>query len=514
VRDLAEARRIARVSAAEARLLASPERPIVLLARRERPRGPAPCAAVAPGLSELGLLLPYTALHQLLVEALGRPLVLTSGNRSDEPMACENGEACARLRGIADGFLVHDREIANRCDDSLARVVAGAPLLLRRARGFVPRPIRLAAPLARPLLACGAQLKNSFCLGVGESAFLGPHVGDLETPEACRAFEEAVERMQRFLGVEPEVIAHDLHPEYFSTRYARARGAAHTIGVQHHHAHAAAVAAELGIAGPALALVWDGMGHGSDGSAWGGELLSLEGARCERLASLRPLRLAGGDRAVREVWRLALALVEDAFDGAPPAALVERFAAVPEARLAGVRALLARGLHAPPCHGVGRLFDAVGALVLGRTHASYEGQVALEWNQAAGRRAAAPYPSALAAEGGLLQLDWRPLVRELSAELLRGAAPAQLSARFHETLAAAGAELVRGALRLLGRRPLLLAGGCFQNARLAESLRARLAGRCEAQLPREVPPGDGGLALGQIAVADARVRAEGGAACV
>jgi hydrogenase maturation protein HypF len=515
VRDLGEARRIARVDAAAARLLTSPERPIVLLARRARPRGPAPCQAVAPGLSELGLLLPYTALHQLLAEEAGRPLVLTSGNRSDEPMACANDEACTRLRGIADGLLLHDREIASRCDDSVARVVAGAPLLLRRARGFVPRPIRLAAPLVRPVLACGAHLKNSFCLGVGESAFLGPHIGDLETPEACAAFEEAVARMERFTGIVPEVIAHDLHPEYFSTRYAVARRAVCTVGVQHHHAHAASVAAERGITGRALALVWDGTGHGSDGGAWGGELLALEGGGAfERLASFRPLRLAGGDRAVREVWRLALALLEDAFDGAPPAALLERFTGIPEARLAGVRELLARGLHAPPSHGVGRLFDAVGSLVLGRRTASYEGQVAMEWNQAAGADAPAPYPYELGVQGGLLQLDWRPMVRALSADLARGAAPAAISARFHETLAAAGAELVRGELRRGGRRPLLLAGGCFQNARLVESLLARLAGSCEVALPREVPPGDGGLALGQLAVADARTRqAEGGASC-
>jgi hydrogenase maturation protein HypF len=428
---------------------------------------------------------------------------MTSGNLSDEPMAAEDAEALERLSGIADLFLAHDRAIENRCDDSVARVIAGSPTILRRSRGYVPRPVRLARPLRRPVLACGAQLKNTFCLAAGREAWLGPHIGDLDNLEATRAFEEQVERLQRFLGIRPEVIAHDLHPDYASTRYALKRPEPLRVAVQHHHAHVASALAEHGLEGPVLGLAWDGTGYGTDGTAWGGELLCVTPGSCQRLATLRPLRLAGGDQAIRQVWRIALAALDDAFDGHPPLERLGLFAALPARDVAVVRRMLQTGLRSPLAHGAGRYFDALGAIGLGRPRASYEGQVALEWNLAAADAAVRAYPFELAVVNGLVEADLRPLVRAAVADVIDGVTPARVSAAFHEALADLAAAQVRRAAAHCGRLPVVLSGGCFQNARLAEGVRRRLAGEFEVFMHGEVPPGDGGLALGQVLVADA-----------
>jgi hydrogenase maturation protein HypF len=452
-------------------------------------------------------MLPYTPLHHLLLAEIGRPLVMTSGNLSEEPMAAGDAEAWERLGGIADLFLVHDRAIANRCDDSVARVIAGRPVVLRRSRGYVPRPVTLRRPVARPVLACGAHLKNTFCLAAGEQAWLGPHVGDLDNLEACRAFEEQVERLQRFLGIRPEVIAHDLHPDYFSTSYATRRAEPTKVAVQHHHAHVVSALAEHGLDGPVFGLAWDGTGYGTDGTAWGGELLLARVDGFQRLATLRPLPLAGSDEAIRQVWRIALAALDDAFYGRPPLERLALFQAVSRRDLDVVRQMIAKGFRAPMAHGAGRWFDALGALGLGRARATYEGQVALEWNLAADPRETASYPFELAVVGGLLEVDLRPLVRAAVEDLLRGARPGIVSARFHNALVDAGAALIRRAAGEHGRLPVVLTGGCFQNARLAEGVRSRLGGEFDVRLHGAVPPGDGGIALGQAVVADAVARA-------
>ncbi|MCM2332747.1 MAG: carbamoyltransferase HypF, partial [Anaeromyxobacteraceae bacterium] len=288
VADLAAARALAEPSEAEAALLASVERPIVLCRRRA---GAGLAAGVAPDGPLVGLMLPYAPLHHLLLAEAGAPLVMTSGNLSEEPIAFEDEEALRRLGAIADLFLLHDRPIASRCDDSVARVVAGRPLVMRRARGWVPRPVLTRRRFRAPLLAAGAQLKNAFCLARGDEATLGPHVGDLDNLETFAAYEEAVARLESFLDLRPELLACDLHPLYLSTRYARERAAREglpLVEVQHHHAHAAAAMAEHGLDGPVLALAWDGTGLGSDGAAWGGELLLADAASFERLATLRP----------------------------------------------------------------------------------------------------------------------------------------------------------------------------------------------------------------------------------
>jgi hydrogenase maturation protein HypF len=452
-------------------------------------------------------MLPYTPLHHLLLAEAGRPLVMTSGNLSDEPMVHEDRDALLRLGGIADLFLVHDREIENRCDDSVARVIAGKPVVLRRARGYVPRPLPVARPFARSVLACGAHLKNTFCLAAADQAWLGPHVGDLETLESCRSFEESVLRLERFLGVEPQVIAHDLHPDYFSTRYARARAEAIKVGVQHHHAHVASAMAEHGLPGPVIGVAYDGTGYGTDGTAWGGEVLVAHYRGFERVATFRPLRLPGGDTAIREIWRMALALLDDAFEGGAPLERIPLFAGIALRQRDVVRRMVAAELNAPLAHGVGRYFDALGAIVLGRSVSHYEGQVALEWNLVADPRERNAYPFAVEEVAGRpAELDLRPLVRAAVADLLEGRPASKISGRFHATLAAATAELVRLAIARAGRLPVVLTGGCFQNPRLAEETRDALA-PLAVHLHHEVPPGDGGIALGQALVADAQVRA-------
>lgn len=505
VRDLAAAERLARLDEAERRLLVSVERPIVLATRRP---GGSLAEEVAPDTPLIGVFLPYTPLHHLLLAETERPLVMTSGNVSEEPIACDDAEALERLGAIADLFLLHDRAIEMRADDSVARVVAGAPVVLRRARGYVPRSVTVREAFVEPVLACGAHLKNTFCLGVGRAATCGPHVGDLENLETFWLYEESIARMERFLGVSPRVIAHDLHPDYLSTAYALGRAGALRIPVQHHHAHVASAMAEHGLAGPVLGVAYDGAGYGTDGASWGGEILLADHAGFQRLATFRPLRLAGGDRAIREVWRIALAALDDAFAGAPPLEGLPLFRTVPEEALRVVRQMLAGGLNTPAAHGAGRYFDALGALVLGCGSAAYEGQVALRWNLVADPEEVRPYPLAFDDAVEPRQLDLRPMVRAAVEDLLAGKAAATIAGRFHATLAEATAELVRAAANRVGRHAVVLTGGCFQNALLAERIIRALRPDFAVHLHSEVPPGDGGLALGQAVIANARLRAE------
>jgi hydrogenase maturation protein HypF len=504
VATLAQAEAIAVLGEAERRLLTSSERPIVLARTRELATL---ATGVAPHNQNVGLMLPYSPLHHLLLADAGRPLVMTSGNLSDEPIAFDNADAIRRLGRIADLFLLHDRDIVTRTDDSVAAIVAGEPLLIRRSRGYVPRAIQLGAPLVRPVLACGALLKNTFCLARGDRAWLGPHIGDLENLETYDSYTTAIRRFERFLDVAPEVIAHDLHPDYLSTEYARHRDETVRVAVQHHHAHVVAVMAEHRLNDRVFGVSYDGTGYGTDGTSWGGELLIATRARFDRVGTFRPLALVGGDQAIRHPWRLALALVLDAYQGSPPASVMRRFAAVSRSELAAVTAIV-RANAAPLAHGVGRYFDAFGALFLGRLHAAFEGQIALEWNQAADPRGAGRYAFDIRGGADPWELDLREAVREAVEHEAHGASIAEVAAAFHNTLADATGALVRHAAAEHGcRLPVVLSGGCFQNARLAESVRASLASDFEVWLPREVPPGDGGIALGQAVVADAVTRA-------
>lgn len=498
VANVDHAERLALLSDAERTLLRSPQRPIVLV--RRRPGGDV-ADAVAPDTDLLGIMLPYTPLHYLLLAAVRRPLVMTSGNLSDEPICYTNNEALRRLAHLADAFLLHDRDIAGRCDDSVASVIAGAPMVMRRARGFVPGAILLARPVAAPVLACGAQLKNTFCLATGDSAYLGPHVGDLETVEALDYLEESIDRLCQLLDIRPEIIAHDLHPDYPSTGLARGRREPIKIGVQHHHAHVVSGMVEHGLDGPVVGVAFDGTGYGTDGTAWGGELLLAEVDGYDRLATFRPIALAGGDAAIRQVWRIAVALLEDAYDGAPPDAAMALLGDVPAASVAVVRKMIETGLNSPWARGVGRYFDGIGALGLGRSQSAFEGQVAVAWDRAATDARVEPYPYDIDRIGTVAEVDLRPLVRAVVGDRLAGVVPTVISARFHASLIAATAALIREA----GLNRVVLSGGCFNNARLAEGLVAALPGH-RVYLHRKVPPGDGGLALGQALVADAIAR--------
>jgi len=502
VRDLAAAEELAVLDDAERAWLTSVERPIVLVKRK------ANCSLapeVAPENPLVGLVLAYSPLHHLLLSQTERPLVMTSGNLSEEPIAFDDTDAQTRLAKIADAWLVHDRPIENPCDDSVGRLIAGQPVLFRRSRGYVPRSIALSAPVA-PLLACGAHLKNTFCLAQGRDAYLGPHIGDLDNLETLAAYERSVARLQRFVGIEPEIIAHDLHPFYQSTRYALARPEARKIAVQHHHAHVAAVMAEHGLAEPVFGVAYDGTGLGSDGTAWGGEILRADFAGLERLATLRPIPLAGGDLAIEQVWRLALALLDDAFAGDPPIDALALFKLVPAGEIALCRRMIAEKLNTPLAHGAGRYFDALGALGLCATHSHFEGQVAMRWNFLAEASESGRYDFALDTTSRPWLMDLRPMVRQATMDMVGGQAPAVVSARFHNTLVAATAETLRLMRQQHGKHPVVLSGGCFQNARLTESLLAALAPDFAVYLPGHVPPGDGGLALGQAVVADAMAR--------
>jgi hydrogenase maturation protein HypF len=514
--DLEQARTLCDASEEAAALLAAPEAPIVLLPRCA---GSPVADSVAPGNPNLGLMLPYTPLHHLLLWATGFPVVATSGNLTDEPICTDETEAEARLAGIADLFLIHDRPIARHVDDSIAWIVRGEPRLLRRARGYAPLPVLLREP-APMILAVGAHLKNTVALSVGRQAFISQHIGDLETPEALDAFERVITDFLQLYEAAPAAIAYDLHPDYASTRWALdhadsyrslpsrslaplpLRSSAPLLPVQHHHAHLAACLADNGATGPALGVIWDGTGYGPDGTIWGGEFLVGSAAGYTRVAHLRPFRLPGGDAAVHEPRRAALALLWElmgkealARDDLPP---VRALTAQERAVFAQ---MLRRDVNCPITTSAGRLFDAIAALLGLHQTVSFEGQAAMALEFAADPDERAAYPLPLT--GGPPQvLDWGPLVAALLEDLRAGVPRGIMAARFHNALVEGIACVARDA----GQPVMALSGGCFQNRRLTE----RTADRLERAgftvlLHRQVPPNDGGISLGQIAVAAAQM---------
>jgi hydrogenase maturation protein HypF len=474
----------------ELALLQSPERPIVLM--KKCLESDALLPGVAPGLAEIGLMLPATPIQYLLShDAPELALVMTSANPHGEPLVIGNAEALQRLGGIADAFLLHDRDIVIRCDDSVRRATA----FVRRARGYVPRAIRL--PAAGPsVLAVGGWFKNTVCVTRGDEAFVSQHVGDLDNAAACGFFEETVAHLLDILEIEPEIVAHDLHPDFHSSRFAAAfaveRGIA-AVGVQHHHAHIAAVCAEHGVTAPVLGLALDGVGLGSDGAAWGGELLRVEGAQCERLGHLVPLALPGGDVAAREPWRMAAAALHALGRNDE---IGRRFADEPAA--ATVATMLARGIHCPPTSSAGRLFDAAAGLLDIKRRASFEGQAAMLLEGLAAAQGACDPLADGWRSGTDGTLDLRPLLAHMAVAQCAGPA----AALFHATLGAALVEWVTAAARRTGITTVAAAGGCLLNRLLVGSLRAGCAARGLRLLTAEsLPPNDGGLALGQALVA-------------
>ena len=522
--DLSTIRQLCEVSAGEAALLQSRRRPIVLLCRRG-------ADALAPGVAlaytTLGVMLPYTPLHHVLLRdfaaAAGsdRPalLVMTSGNLSDEPIAYRDDDARARLAPIAEGLLTHNRDIHMRCDDSVARIVAGGEQIFRRSRGYAPEPITLAFDSPIPVLACGGHLKNTFCLVKGRQAFVSHHIGDLENLETLTAFREGIAHFQRLFDIAPQAIAYDLHPEYLATKeaFAMASGVRRQtadcglIGVQHHHAHIASVLAEHGLAGPVIGVAADGTGYGSDGAIWGCEIMRADLCGFERLAQLAYVPLPGGAQAVREPWRMAavylaqaygdafleldIPFVQSARPGRPPL----------RSRWRPLAQMIARGINSPPTSSLGRLFDAVAALLGLRDEVIYEGQAAIELELLAAP-ADYVYPFAINA-GNPTRLDIAPLIRAIVEDIQQGISMPQIAGRFHRSIAELLALACRSAREQTGLEIVALSGGVFQNRLLLEQLIARLEQLSfQVYINRRVPPNDGGLSLGQAAVAAARLQ--------
>ena len=532
VEDLAAARALGGVGPAEASLLEAPERPIVLLRRRP---GSGLAPSISPRLDTVGVVLAYTPLHLLLLRSVGRPLVMTSGNASELPIATGNEEARRELRGIADAFLMHDREIVSRYDDSVVRLIGGEPAFLRRARGYAPLPVPLPVPAARPLLAVGPHLKNTFTLAAGDDAFVSQHVGDLENLETLEHFRASLDRFGALFRVQPEVVARDLHPGYLSTRVAgeiaEALGTEPPVTVQHHHAHIAAVAAEHGVTGPVVGIAFDGTGYGDDGRTWGAEILVADLAGYRRAAALRYAPLPGGDLAARTPWRSALGYLTLA-PGAG-AAFAGAFRDVPDVELGVARTQANRGLNAPLVSSMGRLFDAAAAVLGIRCRASYEGQAAMELEAAAAsvllddgeptpvdgdrlRAGAAErgvpvltFPESPTAEG-LRQLEPGPLRSALGEARAAGAGVAELAAAFHLAVADRAARTAADVAHEAGLGTVALGGGTFQNALLVPLVREALAAEgLDVLTARLLGPNDGAISYGQAAVATARL-AEGG----
>lgn len=539
--SLAQIEEECEVSEAEARLLGSPESPIVLLKRRHAPAGLASvlvsratssiAPSVAPNSPILGVMLPYTPLHHLLMSEVGFPLVATSGNLSDEPICTDEQEALERLAGVADLFLVHDRPIARHMDDSIVRILMGREMILRRARGYAPLPVRLSSPI-EPALGTGAHLKNSVAFSVGQDVFISQHIGDLETTQANEAFKKVINDLQKLYQVKPSTVACDMHPDYLSTRYAEAMRLP-VRKVQHHIAHVYACMAENGITGPALGVCWDGTGYGEDGTAWGGEFFHVPGKLShahneseyrhvkkydrvyetngadwvERIAHLRTFCLPGGDKAAREPRRAAISLLYSLF-GDDFASLAGRrhetlpaLAACTGEELATWVAMIKKGVNAPLTSSAGRLFDAVASLLGIRHIANFEGQAAMELEYAIkDTKTGEHYNFQIthkhnSREGSPFVVDWAYAIHDLLYDLHIGTSMATISTRFHNTLA----EMIVEVAQLAMEEQVVLTGGCFQNAYLAERTVTRL--REEGFRPywhQRVPPNDGGIALGQV----------------
>jgi hydrogenase maturation protein HypF len=499
VANVSAARALVHLDDDEKRLLTTPARPIVLVARRATARV---AAAVAPRSGELGVMLPYTPLHHLLLGDAGCPLVLTSGNVSDEPIAYRDADAGSRLAPLADAFLVHDRPIHTRVDDSVARVAAGRPRMLRRSRGLVPESVTLPGGAGCDhLLACGAELKSTFCVARDGRAWVSHHIGDLQDAATMGSFTEGVAHFERLFAVRPRLVVHDLHPDYRSTVYALEREGVATLGVQHHHAHLAACLAEHGEHGPAVGAIYDGSGLGTDGTIWGGELLVGDARGFTRAGHLRTVALPGGDRAVAEPWRMACTwLVAAGGDEPPPLPRTLRGTVDPQ-RWAVVARMARTGFAAPLTSSMGRLFDAVAALCGVRATVRYEGQAAVELEALADPDERAAYALPF---GGDCVLDARPAIRAVAADLQDGVPVASVAARFHHGVAEATADVCATAARAAGVDRVVLSGGVFQNRLLLETTRTRLVQRgLRVLIPERLPCNDGGISYGQAAIAAA-----------
>jgi len=492
------------VSGEEEELLLSQRRPIVLLQRKPSSTIP---SAVAPGLAHLGFMLPYSPLHHLLLKDLKQPLVMTSGNVSDEPICFDDEQAASRLSGIADDCLLHDRRIHMRTDDSVARVNDGREIVLRRSRGYAPAPIKTAFKFATQVLACGAELKNTFCLTRDNYAFISHHIGDLENLETLRSFTEGIVHFKRLFHLRPEVVAYDLHPEYLSTKYAlELENISARIPIQHHHAHIASCMADNEIVGEVIGVAMDGLGFGTDGRLWGGEFFVADFANAERIAHLAEVPMPGGAKAIREPWRMAAVYLQRAFGNdfvnldLPFVKELEQRGGWPT-----LRSMRATKTNCPETTSMGRLFDAVSSLLGVRSQVNYEGQAAIELEAMADRDCAQSYEFRVGSDGN--RIEAQDVIHAAVSDLLGGTPPAVVSAGFHRgvsRLIAKIADQVR-AERKLNR--VVLSGGVFQNLLLLQQpVKLLRASGFEVFTHARVPTNDGGISLGQATIANALIK--------
>jgi hydrogenase maturation protein HypF len=504
VPDLEAAERFCEVEAGDRDLLMRPERPIVLLPRK---KGGGIPFDVAPQNKFLGVFLPYTPLHHLLFAKSQLPaIVMTSGNLSEEPIAIENCEAVKRLGSLADYFLVHDREILRRCDDSVVRRVGKRVRQLRRSRGFVPVPVFLKKRLPETL-AVGGELKSTICVLKGDEAFLSQHIGDLENGEAYKFFQNCVDHLQDILEVRPSVVAYDLHPDYLSTRWALAQEGVKTVGVQHHHAHIASCMAENHVEGRVIGFALDGTGYGTDGRIWGGEVLVADYQDFERAAHLAYVPLPGGAIAIREPWRSAVSHLWATFGSDFPKQPIPMLQQIPRFKLATLIQMIEHQVNSPLTSSCGRLFDAVAAAIDLRHDINYEGQAAIELEMCRDETfVGRPFAFDVNEVAGVLQIDPRPVFRSIVAELHRGASQGEISQRFHDGLIEVFSKIARILRERKRLNSVCLTGGTFQNAYLATEMEKKLQSMgFEVCTHSQVPAGDGGLSLGQAVIAAHRV---------
>jgi len=502
VRDIEAARAVVETGIQEERLLASPQRPIVLLPKKNTALL---SELVAPHISRLGVMLAYTPLQHLLLEKEFTALVMTSANRTDEPICTGNREATERLQGIADFFLVHNRDIVVRCDDSIAAVAAGKPRIMRRARGFVPRPVMLAREHA-PILALGPHLKSTVCIIKGSKAFLSPHIGDMETPQARDFFHQTINLMKKITDCAPGIVACDLHPGYYSTTVADGMQDVCVIKVQHHHSHIASCMAENRITGKVIGLAMDGTGYGPDGTIWGGEFLIADEEDFIRAGHLKPFRLPGSEAAIREPWRIAASLLRDAFghDWQDMAAGLSLSSQPAQYEL--IEKMLGADINSPVTSSLGRLFDGVAALLGIRLKVNFEGQAAMELEAMADGTTVEVLPYSIESEPPALQLNFLPALRELVEQKLHGANSASRAQAFHNTLIHAFVAAAKGLRDTTALNRTVLSGGCFQNRLLLEGCIVGLEkSGFEVYTHHLVPTNDGGISLGQAIVAASRI---------
>jgi hydrogenase maturation protein HypF len=498
VPDVAAAETLCFVSDQERAALTSIHRPIVILTRR--PDAPV-SQDLAPGNNTLGVMLPYTPLHHLLFDGAFPALVMTSGNLSEEPIVTGNREAALRLNRIADAFLFHNRDIHTRVDDSVVRVFAGQERLLRRSRGYAPYPVSLSFPVTE-ILACGAELKNTFCLTKEHHAFLSQHIGDLENYETLVFYRETLERMKELFRIAPRTVAYDLHPQYLSTKLALELTGVEKIGVQHHHAHIASCMAENGITGKVIGVAFDGTGFGTDGKIWGGEFLVADFTGFERRAHFRYIPLAGGDTAVREPWRLGLSYLLDTFGAKADALDLPLWKRIPPKKIAAVRSMIERGFNTVQTSACGRLFDAVASIAGVRDEVNFEAQAAIELETCALPGVDTQYPFEIS-DGEPWQIDVRPAIERIVRDVLAARPTGWIAAAFHNTIAAIIVEVCARLRTAEGIQRVCLSGGTFQNFYLLERAVAGLRAQgFEVFLHAKVPPNDGGIALGQAVIAN------------